>query len=355
MADISDADARPTVAFLQNALSDVHFPAGSRLTFEPGGQLELSSVPARTPDEVAQALRADVAVLRPALRAYGLDLRAEANDSGRAPRRVSNRPRYEAMQTWFEAGGWTTAREMMCNTASVQVNIGCGPDPVSTWRRVHALIPVLAGAFAASSAHGWASSRLRAWAGLDPSRTSSALSSGDPVADWAAYALAANTIAWRDANGEVRPADGAFSLAEWIAGAPCAPRPPTVADLDLHVSTLFPPVRLKGWLEIRVIDMLPDEWWPVPIAVTSSLLGTGSAGADNYTWLDAVAGLTWQDAGRQGLGLPALAEAADHAFALSEAILEGQGSQLTELVSRYRSRFIAPQLGVCASRSAVRA
>lgn len=353
VADLTDASARPTVAFLEDALCDVQLPAGSRLTFEPGGQLELSSVPARTPDEVAEALRADIAVLRPALRAHRLDLVAEAHDPGRAPVRVSDRPRYEAMESWFEDGGWTTAPEMMCNTASVQVNVGCGPDPALSWRRAHSIAPVLAAAFAASPDDGWASSRLRAWAGLDPSRTMAALSSGDPVADWTAYALAAKPIAWRDSEGRVRRADGTFTFAEWIDGAPCAPRPPTAADLELHVSTLFPPVRLKGWLEIRVMDMAPHDWWAVPVAVVSALLdGSGRGLEEDTGWLDAAAAVTWQDAGRHGLGSQVLAEAADHAFALAESILARQNSTLTELVGRYRSCFITPRLGLHPSPAA---
>ena len=352
--DRADPDARPTVEFLQRVLGDVSLPAGSRLSFEPGGQLELSSVPARTPDEVADALRTDLSVVRTALRGSGLRLSAQASDSERVPRRVSDRRRYEAMETWFRTGGWVTAAQMMCNTASVQVNVGCGPDPAATWRRAHALVPVLAAAFASSPADGWASSRLQAWAGLDPSRTAAALSSGDPVSDWVAYALAAKAIAWRDAEGEVRPTEGIFTMAEWIDGAPSAPRQPTAADLELHVSTLFPPVRLKGWIEIRVIDMVPDEWWAVPIALASALLGgPASSAADGAGWLDAVSELTWEDAGRDGLGSPLLAEAASQAFSLAESILDDHGSGLSRLVGRYRETFIAPRLGNQAARTAL--
>ena len=353
--DSADIEARPTVNFLQGLLSDIPLPAGSRLSFEPGGQLELSSVPARTPDEVVVALRADVGVVRTALRSCGLRLSPQACDSDRPPRRVNDRRRYEAMETWFRAGGWVTAAQMMCNTASVQVNIGCGADPGATWRRAHALVPVLAAAFASSPGNEWASSRLQAWAGLDSSRTSAALSTGDPVPDWVSYVLAAKALAWRDAEGEVRPAERTFTMAEWIQGAPTAPRPPTTADLELHVSTLFPPVRLKGWIEIRVIDMVPDEWWPVPIAVTSALLGgTVDGPVDGAAWLDPVSAFTWEEAGRAGLRSPALAQAASSAFLVAEAVLEDHRSDLTQLVSEYRARFIDPHVESRLSPSVVR-
>ena len=340
-----DPSARPTVATTEEAIAGLTFPGGSRVTFEPGGQVELSSVPARTPDEVHAALLSDFAVLRAALRSRGLELVASAHDTKRAPRRVSDHPRYMAMERWFAAGGWASAPEMMCNTAAVQVNVGCGPDPSATWRRAHALAPIVAAAFAHSPGAGWASQRLRAWSALDPSRISSALATGDAVADWTAFALAARPLLWSDPHRELQPIQGTYSFEEWINGAPCAPRPPSYEDLALHLSTLFPPVRLKGWLEIRVIDMPPAAWWPVPLAVVSALMGTSAPLAGDAEWLGLADGISWEDAARLGLASPALASAADCAVERAEKILVDQSSQLAELVAAYRERFIAPHLG----------
>ena len=47
---------------------------------------------------------------------------------------------------------------------------------------------------------------------------------------------------------------------------------PTLDDFAYHLTTLFPPVRPRGWLELRVVDALPDAWWPVAVAVTTALL-----------------------------------------------------------------------------------
>jgi iron(II)-dependent oxidoreductase len=49
-------------------------------------------------------------------------------------------------------------------------------------------------------------------------------------------------------------------------------RRPTVADLDYHLTTLFPPVRLRGWLELRYLDMLPDPLWQVAVLTGGALL-----------------------------------------------------------------------------------
>ena len=42
---------------------------------------------------------------------------------------------------------------------------------------------------------------------------------------------------------------------------------PTVDDLAYHLATLFPPVRPKGWLELRMIDAVPDPRWQVAVAL----------------------------------------------------------------------------------------
>ena len=41
-------------------------------------------------------------------------------------------------------------------------------------------------------------------------------------------------------------------------------RPPG-SDLSYHLSTLFPPVRPRGHLEVRVIDAQPGDGWIVPL------------------------------------------------------------------------------------------
>ncbi|HUR49930.1 MAG TPA: glutamate-cysteine ligase family protein [Acidimicrobiales bacterium] len=346
VADLSAADSRPSVPKLEGLLADIVLPGGSRISFEPGGQVELSSVPARTPDEAHAGLLADIAVLRPALRAGGLDLVAAPNDSARPPIRVSESPRYEAMERYFAAGGWTTAPQMMCNTASIQVNVGCGADPSATWQRANGLAPILAAAFACSPADGWASARLRSWAEIDPSRTASAFDSGDATADWTQYALAATAIMRVGSDGGFEALPDGLTLREWIEAPPNGCGPPTMSDVELHLSTLFPPARLKGWIELRVIDMQPGEWWPVPLAVTAALLAPAGpvAHAHDFDWLDEYRDLTWQEAGRLGMGSPRLAAAANETLRLARARLDEQGSALTGLVERFRLERVEPAL-----------
>jgi glutamate--cysteine ligase len=46
-------------------------------------------------------------------------------------------------------------------------------------------------------------------------------------------------------------------------------------DLVEHLTTLFPPVRPRGWFEIRTIDALADECWPRAAELTAALLLDG--------------------------------------------------------------------------------
>lgn len=346
VVDLADPTSRPTVAALEAALRPMTLPGGSRVSFEPGGQVELSSVPARTADEAHSTLLADLSVLRPTLRAKGLDLVAAAHDPSRPPVRVSDSPRYEAMEHWFASEGWTAAAEMMCNTTSIQVNVGCGSDPSKTWRRANALAPLLAATFASSSEGGWASSRLRTWADIDPSRTSSALASGDATADWTEYALSASVVMRERSDGGFEPMPGKVSLRAWIEAPPPGWPRATMADVDVHLSTLFPPVRLKGWIEVRVIDMPADGSWPVPLAVTAALLAPAPSGIPDaaLSWLDEIGDISWQGAARTGLESPRLAAAADRALKLAAAWLDEEGSNLAADVRRFRAERVSPRV-----------
>ncbi len=55
-------------------------------------------------------------------------------------------------------------------------------------------------------------------------------------------------------------------FADWADGRVLlGDRRPTVADLDYHLTTLFPPVRPRRFLEIRYLDSVPDALWPAVV------------------------------------------------------------------------------------------
>jgi glutamate--cysteine ligase len=269
-------------------------PSGGLLTTEPGGQLELSSLPADSLAECVRATAADLAALRAAVADAGLELAGFGLDPFRPPRRVLDLPRYAAMEAFFDRGGpW--GRQMMCGTASVQVSLDAGDDSDGhtgyrwRWQLLHAIGPVLVAAFANSPLRegrptGWKSARQQVWTRMDPGRTKPPPLAGDAdlPAAWAAYALDAQVMCVREDGSGDWSAPPGLRLRDWLRGSggsdgSAALRAPTTEDLTYHLSTLFPPVRPRGHFELRMIDAQPGDGWVVPLAVASALLSDAKA------------------------------------------------------------------------------
>ncbi len=235
---------------------------------EPGGQLELSSAPAVTLGELIEVTGRDLAALRDAAAAVGLELCGYGLDPLRPPRRVLDLPRYAAMEKFFDREGpW--GRQMMCGTASVQVCVDSGDEGPgesgyrARWRLLHAIGPVLVAAFANSPIRrgqptGWRSARQQVWSNMNPGRTRAPAppaDDGDPRDAWTAYALDAELMCVREPESADWSAPPGVTFREWLrAGGSGVLRAPTQEDLDYHLSTLFPPVRPRGHMEVRVID-----------------------------------------------------------------------------------------------------
>lgn len=154
--------------------AQLQLPAGSLVTVEPGGQVEISTPPTSSAAELISAATADAASLGYLLERRGLVLGQQGTDPHRAPSRLLRVPRYEAMQAAFDRIGPQGSR-MMCSTASIQVclDAGEGKQCATRWQAAYALGPPLVALFANSPSlngrlTGWASSRLRATLGTCP-------------------------------------------------------------------------------------------------------------------------------------------------------------------------------------------
>lgn len=330
-------------------------PSGSAVTYEPGGQLELSSLPYEGVAACRRALQADLDHVSAALGAAGLTLTGLGLDPVRTPRRQLDLPRYKAMEAFFDVHSRAVfpsmiqgaGRSMMCSTAGLQVCLDIGRDAADAearWRLTHALGPVLVAAFANSPVMGgrptgWRSTRQAIWARLDPGRCAPARrDERTGAADaWAAYALDARLMAVRDTDTDWAY-DPGYTLREWIAGA--GERRPTADDLEFHLSTLFPPVRPRGWLELRMIDAQHHRWWPVPLAVVTALVEDPQAGSVAAAAAAPVA-TRWREAARHGPSDPPLREAVRACLAAAERALPGVGADpaLCELVGAFIDRY----------------
>ncbi|MFE3292794.1 ergothioneine biosynthesis glutamate--cysteine ligase EgtA [Rhodococcus sp. NPDC059234] len=287
-------------------------PAGSAVTLEPGGQVELSSTPLPSVEELCAALTADTERLRSRLARAEIAMVDSAADVARPARRVLQLPRYRAMEERFDRIG-PYGRLMMCNTAATQVSVDAGADAAEVserWSALYAMGPALLAAFACSPRlrgmpdGDWASQRMRAWFQLDVGRTDPP-PLPDPIAGYARWALDAPMLCVIGGCGDC-PDDwslaGEATFADWISGAldEVIGRRPDYRDLDYHLSTLFPPVRAAGHLEVRYLDAQPAELWRVPIAALDALLGDSDAIAEAAALSAGTAG-RWREAGEFGL------------------------------------------------------
>lgn len=337
-------------------------PLTSLLTFEPGGQLELSSLPATSLSDCINAVAADLAMVRPALRARGLGMAGHGHNPWHAPHRVlTDDPRYNAMEAYFDRWGGA-GRSMMCGTASVQVCVDAGyeePGPLGfgrRWLMAHLLGAVLAAAFANSPTSegcptGYRTTRQLVWSQLDPDRTLAPPQEADPRAAWARYVLDAPVMCVRSEHGPWDAPPG-LTFRDWVRTG--VPRPPTQEDLDYHVSTLFPPIRPRGHLELRMIDAQPGEGgWIVPLAVTAALFDDPEAAETAYRVVKPLAETAgsrpaprnplWRHAARGALTDPELHSAAVACFAAAQEALPriGASPQVIAAVAEFTERYVA--------------
>lgn len=313
-----DIARRPT-ADEASALERMTLPAGGRVSFEPGGQVELSTAPADSVVEAMNSAQVETQALFARMEAAGFSCETIALDDRRPPHRILAKQRYQAMEGFFTAQG-PAGVWMMTNTASTQVNLSHDPtDTAMRWNLLNRISPLLIAAFANSpglDAQGqhWASLRQAVWWSIDPSRTRPVPYAASPAGAWLEYAMRAEVMFISDegshgATGTAVPPGLPFE--QWMTdGHPLGW--PTFEDFRYHLSTLFPPVRPRGWLELRVLDALPD-WIRDVAALTVATACTWPASRDLNEQLPDTSH-AWLLATRDGLGDPVLAAATSTLF-----------------------------------------
>jgi glutamate--cysteine ligase len=321
-------------------------PSFGTVSVEPGGQVEISTAPRRSLGELHESTTSDIAHLDSLLGTAGLVLGDTGIDPYRAPAPVVETARYRAMRCAFDRLG-PAGRTMMYSTAGLQVclDAGTAEEYPERWATAHAVGPALLAVFATARRHagrdtGRASARMAAWQRIDPARTRPVWAPGpgavDPVAAWVGYALAAPLLCVRRDGADWSVPPG-ITFSDWIAGA--LPQRPSTDDLDYHLSTLFPPVRPRGYLEIRYLDAQPAGEWIAPVGVLSALIGNERTRSAALQACEPVAG-RWTEAARRGLRDPLLARAAETVLDLALRALDHTGlppstrEDITRIVAR---------------------
>jgi glutamate--cysteine ligase len=287
-----DADQRPMGRLHMGAVTavlDSVDVAPGKLTVEPGAQVEQATAAHETVADAVRALEAAASTLaqafdrggtggnavqrRTVLAATGLDVWHPASS---IPQQLRG-PRYPAMAAYFARRG-PHGHVMMCHTCSLQVNLDFGPPTVAAerWLVANLVTPLVTATFACSPVPGAICGRALTWLALDPTRTGLppllVAGVGDPVAHIVDLALRADVLLLRTPNSDAVPGVPGWTFGDWLRdGHPRYGRP-TASDLTYHLTTLFPEVRPRRFLEIRSFDALPTRWQPVLITLLAGLL-----------------------------------------------------------------------------------
>ena len=246
-------------------LRRLNCPKGGLISLEPGGQLELSGAPLKTVHETAAEVHQHFGEVRETADALGIGFLG----LGFSPKwtlaetPVMPKARYRIMLRYMPTRG-TRGLDMMFRTSTVQVNLDFGSeaDMVRKMRVGLALQPVATALFANSpftegKPNGFQSYRAEVWRDTDPDRTGLLPFAFEPGMGFERYVDYALDVpmyfVYR--NGRYIDAAGA-SFRDFMRGR-LAARPGERATLDDwvdHLTTLFPDVRLKRFLEMRGAD-----------------------------------------------------------------------------------------------------
>ncbi|MEP1142826.1 MAG: glutamate--cysteine ligase [Henriciella sp.] len=241
---------------------------GASVSLEPGGQFELSGAPLehihQTCNEVGQHLE-EVRQIADPLGMGFLGLGASPIWSmDETP--VMPKGRYKIMRAYMEKVG-RLGRQMMFRTCTVQSNLDYGSeaDMVKKFRTSLALQPLGTALFANSPflegrPNGFLSYRAQIWTDTDPDRTGMlpfVFEDGFGFERYVDYALDVPMYFVRR-GGTYLDASG-LSFRDFMDGKlPILPGElPAIDDFEDHISTIFPEVRLKRFLEMRGSDSGP--------------------------------------------------------------------------------------------------
>ena len=241
-------------------------PDGGVISYEPGGQIELSAAASATATELIASLRGTVLPLTDAARDAGIGLLSVGVEPRNPLRGVDLQlpgSRYVRLTNFLRDIG-TGGERMMRQTAAMQVSLDFGPEPLFTWRVLNAMAPYVTAIFASSPLYaggptGYRSYRARIWRELDGGRTG-CFDCADPVAEYLDFALAAPALLLGDGT-RWRP------FAEWNAEGCAGPD-----EWRSHLTTLFPEVRPKGFVEVRGADAVAPEWYAAPLVLLAGIV-----------------------------------------------------------------------------------
>jgi len=238
---------------------------GASVSLEPGGQIELSGAPVTTIFETCAEVHAHLSEVKTVNQRLGVGLIGLGFHPTRRREDMPWMPkgRYKIMREYMPKRG-SLGIDMMTRTCTVQVNLDFASeaDMVKKFRVALALQPVATALFANSpftegKPNGFLSYRSHIWTDTDPDRTGIlpfVWEDGMGFERYVDYVLDVPMyFVYRD--GRYIDASGQ-SFRDFLDGKlPALPgQKPLLGDWSDHLTTVFPEVRLKQYLEMRGAD-----------------------------------------------------------------------------------------------------
>jgi glutamate--cysteine ligase len=258
-------------------LADV--TGGGAISLEPGGQFELSGAPLETVHQTASELFAHLAQLREVAKPLGIGFLGigMTPDWSRADMPAMPKGRYKIMTAYMPKVG-KLGLDMMYRTCTVQTNhdFSSEADMVKKLRVGLALQPIATALFANSpftegKPNGFVSFRSEIWRDTDKARTGMLPWAFEPGMGFERYADYALDVPMYFVKRGDRYIDVSGQSFRDLLGGKLAALPgerASMSDWANHISTIFPEVRLKRYLEMRgsdggpwrVLPSLPAYW-----------------------------------------------------------------------------------------------
>src|SRR6202521_4026656 len=246
---------------------------GGAISLEPGGQFELSGAQVETVHQTTSELMAHLAQVREVAQPLRIGFLGIGMTPSWTRAEMPKMPkgRYKIMTAYMPKVG-THGLDMMYRTCTVQTNLDFSSeaDMVKKLRVSIALQPVATALFANSpftegKPNGFLSFRSEIWKDTDNARSGMipwAFEDGMGFERWVDYALDVPMYFVKRGDAYIDVAGSSFR--DFFAGRhPAFPgERPTLSDWANHLSTIFPEVRLKRYLEMRGADGVP--WGRLP-------------------------------------------------------------------------------------------
>jgi len=246
---------------------------GGAISLEPGGQFELSGAPVETVHQTSAELIAHRAQVKEVAAPLGIGFLGIGMTPtwSRAGMPTMPKGRYRIMTAYMPKVG-QLGIDMMYRTCTVQTNLDFASeaDMVRKLRVSLALQPIATALFANSpftegKPNGFLSFRSEIWRHTDAARTGMlpwAFEPGMGFERWVDYALDVPMYFIKRGERYLDVSGQSFRalMAGDLAGHPGLEA--TISDWANHISTIFPEVRLKRYLEMRGADSGSWRWLP---------------------------------------------------------------------------------------------